>query len=344
MRASVVLKSKDEAARLRLTLASLARQTEPAEVVVVNDGSTDGTGHVIDAAAANMRLVRIDHARTLGRSAASNAGAQAASGDIVIFLDGDTLAGPDLVARHLSLHRDHSGLIGRGETFHLRCTRLFLDPQTGAPMPGEEDRVRSMPEAELARLRVTHADIDDFGAIDCRAQPGVYPAAGPRRLYELEMGALRDYPDCPVLWAAASGSNQSVDRREFLAAGGEDLRLTINAHREVALRLCANGFRMAPVSGARTYHMTHRRGWRDPLTEPDWEEVFYRAHPIPAVALLAVLWASLADRPLVPGPARITSLPALAEAAARLVGVVGIENLREAHLAATRSSPALAAG
>ena len=37
MSLSVVIRSKDEAERLRLTLTSLARQTQPAEVVVVND-------------------------------------------------------------------------------------------------------------------------------------------------------------------------------------------------------------------------------------------------------------------------------------------------------------------
>ena len=39
MSVSVIVRSKNEADRLRLTLTSLARQTVPAEVIVVNDGS-----------------------------------------------------------------------------------------------------------------------------------------------------------------------------------------------------------------------------------------------------------------------------------------------------------------
>ena len=41
MRASVIVRSKDEADRLRPTLTSLAKQTGAVEVIVVDDGSTD---------------------------------------------------------------------------------------------------------------------------------------------------------------------------------------------------------------------------------------------------------------------------------------------------------------
>jgi glycosyltransferase involved in cell wall biosynthesis len=67
MRASVVIRSKDEADRLRLTLASLARQSEPAEIVVVNDGSADHTAEVIAAASDELDLIRIDHETPHGR-------------------------------------------------------------------------------------------------------------------------------------------------------------------------------------------------------------------------------------------------------------------------------------
>jgi hypothetical protein len=50
VRASVISRSKDEADRLRLTLTSLACQSEPPEVVVVNDGSSDHTKDVIATA------------------------------------------------------------------------------------------------------------------------------------------------------------------------------------------------------------------------------------------------------------------------------------------------------
>jgi glycosyltransferase involved in cell wall biosynthesis len=335
MQVSVIVRSRNEADRLRLTLASLAAQTVPAEVIVVNDGSDDHTGAVLTEASNDLRLVQIDHEVAMGRSAAANAGAARASGDVLIFLDGDTLAAPNLVATHLALHRARSGIVARGETHHLRRTRPLLDPEQGTPFPGQEDQVRLLPERERKLAQVSRAEIkDDFAGVDARSQPGIYPGAGPRQLFELEMAALRDHPDCPALWVAASGSNQSVPRAAFMDAGGFDPDLSINEHRELALRLSKAGLMMV-AAGARTYHMIHRSGWRDPLEDRDWEKRFYQRHPISEVALLAVLWESLSDR--IPEPSRILSIPALVEAARRCDGIVGLDAVRAAHAAMTKA-------
>lgn len=318
MRTSVIIRSRNEADRLALTLCSLAQQTERPEVVVVDDGSSDHTADVIATASARLDLVAIRHGAPAGRSGAANAGAARASGDIVLFLDGDTLAAPSLVALHAARHRDRDALVVRGETWHLRCTRLFRDPQTGSPQPGEDARVKRMSTVEFARSLVTREQVENrFHEIEDRAQPGIYPGYGPRRLFELEMDALVAAPDCKVLWAAASGSNQSMRRSAFLEAGGFHPDLTINEHRELALRLTRRGCRMTGTS-ARTYHMIHRSGWRDPLEERGWEDIFFGAHPTAAVALMPVFWASLASGSL-PEAARIHSLPDL-EAAAEQCG------------------------
>jgi len=338
---SVVVRSKDEAPRLRLALSSLAGQTIPVEVVVVDDGSSDETASVIAAASRAMNLTSRRHPTAQGRSAASNAGVEMASGDIVLFMDGDILAAPDMAERHLAEHVRSRGAVVRGETWHLRQTRFFRDPEIGDPMPGEERRVTAMPEAECVRLRVTRAQIEqDFCAITTRGQPGIYPGAGPRRLYELEMAALSADEACPTIWAAASGHNLSVQRSALRSVGGLDPGMTHNEHRRLALALAEAGLPLRLARGARSYHMTHQRGWRDPLLHTGWLETFYARYPYPAVALLPVLWGSLSETPDIPPEARLTSLAALAAAAARLEGVVGLEAVRRAHLRACAAETA----
>jgi hypothetical protein len=157
--------------------------------------------------------------------------------------------------------------------------------------------------------------LDDFDAICRRADPGIYPGGGPRCLHEVEWEALTQAPDCGVLWAAASGSNLSARREPFLAAGGFDERIDQNDHREMPLRLTQRGMRMVAAPGAFTYHLTHRSGWRDPLEDFTWETEFLARHPIPAVALLIVLWASLGLASRIPEPYRLMSFPELDEAA-----------------------------
>jgi glycosyltransferase involved in cell wall biosynthesis len=331
MRASVIVRTRDEAYRLRLTLASLTRQSVLAEVLVVNDGSRDHTREVV--AASGLGCITVAHEQARGRAAAANAGARRAGGDVLIFLDGDTLASPCLVAAHLAAHA-RGCVMARGETLHLRRTRDFMDPESLAPMPGEAARLKTVPADELARLRVTAEDVrENFAGLEAAAGGGIYPGAAPRALSALEMDALRRYPDCGVLWAAASGANFSVNARAFAEVGGFHENFSINEHRELALRLAQAGGRMAAAEGARSLHMIHRRGWRDPLVDTAWETDFYRLHPMAEVALLAVFWRSLSD-PDMPASARIGSLPELAEAARRVAHVRGIEAVRRAHFRA----------
>ncbi len=313
---SVIIRSKDEADRLRLTLTSLARQSMPAEVIVVNDGSSDHTPQVLAEARTWLKFTVVNHPNAQGRSGAANAGARIAKGQVLLFLDGDTIAGPELVAKHAAAHLSSAQIVGRGETLHFRGPRFFRDPESGAPAPGYEKRLAGLPPGELPRMLVTRGDImENFAGLELRAQPGIYSGAVPRRLNELEMDALMHHPDCTVLWAAASGHNLSVKRDEFHRVGGFHGQLDINEHRELALRLVQTGGRMVAIAGARSYHLT-RAGWRDPLRETAWEKIFYQAQPILAVKLLSVFWASLNPLHMIPPSARIGSLLEL-EVAAR---------------------------
>ena len=322
MKCSVIVRSLNEADRLRLTLYALEQQSEPCEVVVVNDGSTDHTSDVISEFHNRLALKVVHHDVPRGRSFAANAGSTLAGEEIILFLDGDVLLCPQAVAAHMALHRQTNDLMVRGSQFHLRGTRFLLNPETGSPMPGQETRVARMSADELDRCRITAEQVlYNFDAIIARARPSIYPGAGPERLYEIEMDAIARYPDCPVLWAAASGHNFSVPRRAFMDIGGTDPVLDQNDHREMALSLSLAGLRMSVALPAESYHLTHRTGWRNPLEDTRWEQVFYFRHPILAVKLLSVFWAGLSDPSPVPEKARIHTLPDLAEAATGARGI-----------------------
>jgi glycosyltransferase involved in cell wall biosynthesis len=75
------------AAYIGAALASVRAQTAPPdEIVVIDDGSTDGTAAAVGASGADVRYV---HQSNAGPSAARNRGTELASGDLVAFLDAD---------------------------------------------------------------------------------------------------------------------------------------------------------------------------------------------------------------------------------------------------------------
>lgn len=105
---SVIIPTFNRKTTLQLCLAALAYQTLPAgcfEVIVIDDGSTDGTETFCCTKAfpfGDLRYLRQENA---GAGAARRAGVTAAQGHLLLFLNDDTIAAPTLLAEHLGVHR-----------------------------------------------------------------------------------------------------------------------------------------------------------------------------------------------------------------------------------------------
>src|SRR4051794_28249572 len=90
---SVVVPAYRREAAIGAAIRSVTTQTyRDLETVVVDDGSPDGTADVVAALAADDRRIRLlRFPENQGRSAARNAGMDAATGEFVTFLDSDDL-------------------------------------------------------------------------------------------------------------------------------------------------------------------------------------------------------------------------------------------------------------
>jgi GT2 family glycosyltransferase len=87
MRATIIIVTKDRKDDLRRALASAIRQTEPAEILVLDDGSTDGTSEMVRCEFPQVRLEGTPV--SLGCVSQRNRGASLCSGEIIFSIDDD---------------------------------------------------------------------------------------------------------------------------------------------------------------------------------------------------------------------------------------------------------------
>jgi cellulose synthase/poly-beta-1,6-N-acetylglucosamine synthase-like glycosyltransferase len=93
--ATVIVPAYNESAGIEAAVRSIAASSHPVEVIVVDDGSTDGTADIVEAL--GLPGVRVIRKENGGKPSALNAGILAASYDLVVMVDGDTVFEPDTV-------------------------------------------------------------------------------------------------------------------------------------------------------------------------------------------------------------------------------------------------------
>lgn len=94
---SIIIPAKDEAEGLNTLLPSLKLHYPNAEIIVVNDGSTDDTEKVCD----HFKVTLVNHPYSMGNGAAVKSGARAATGQILVFMDGDGQHEPEDIVKLL---------------------------------------------------------------------------------------------------------------------------------------------------------------------------------------------------------------------------------------------------
>ncbi|TAM61322.1 glycosyltransferase family 2 protein [bacterium] len=106
----------------RVLEALFAQDYDPQryEIVLINDGSRDGTHDLIERLRpqAPCRFVVV-HQANAGLAKGRNAGIARATGEFVLFIDDDILATPVLVREHLAAHAEHARAIVRGAVLNV---------------------------------------------------------------------------------------------------------------------------------------------------------------------------------------------------------------------------------
>jgi GT2 family glycosyltransferase len=173
---SVVVPTYNRLGRLRHVIAAFERQAYPSdayEVIVISDGSTDGTDAYLETLQSTMRLRWLTQANQ-GPAAARNAGVRTAVGEYIVFVDDDVVPEPQLLEEHARSHREAGrdvvvlGPLLTPEGFEMapwvRWEQEMLMKQYRAMLRGDWDATARQFYTGNASLRRSH--ILDAGGFD----------------------------------------------------------------------------------------------------------------------------------------------------------------------------------
>lgn len=108
LRVSVIIPARNEVATLPLLLSDFKQQTvTPFEIIVVDDDSEDETAETARSYGTTVLTLRDKPDGWVGKSWACHRGAEAAMGDVFLFLDADVRLAPDGLARILSAYAEN---------------------------------------------------------------------------------------------------------------------------------------------------------------------------------------------------------------------------------------------
>jgi glycosyltransferase involved in cell wall biosynthesis len=313
---SVIIATHNQAERLRLVLCGLQQQTLNSsrfEVIVVDDGSVDDTqGVLAEKMAVNLRVITL--ATNQGRNVARNWGIRAAVGALVVFIDGDALPAPDLLACYWDAYeRLGDRVVYSGMQYCLPQLEYLQDPQTGelmqVPMASIEKDYIAVHRDEWV---ITESMVrNDFPAIRARAQEGGYPFPELEKRQKQVRRLLAVVPTANCGWLGFIPHNGAVPSRLLTEAGGFDESISFSEGWELAYRLQRECGAVVRAVNAEVFHLYHYHDFADAEQgDMRFRAVEYMVDKFgdDRLRLLYCWWASLWPDPMLPDAARVRSV------------------------------------
>lgn len=128
-RVSIIVPVYNAKRYLDKCLSSLVEQTYGnVEIIVVDDGSTDGSGGICDRYAAEFSTVHCYHKENQGAGQARNFGMDRSTGDYIMYVDADDYIAKRCVAEVVGIaERYQADLVDFGKVYMLSAKNVFID-------------------------------------------------------------------------------------------------------------------------------------------------------------------------------------------------------------------------
>lgn len=147
----------------RVVDSIISQNVDNYEVILVDDGSTDGSAEVCDKIATRYPAFRCIHQPNAGVSAARNRGLQETAGDFIAFLDADDVIAPNYLQELLCACEDADIAVcdvvvreGETETKRFTHTPCLLTQNEALNALFTRQTINSGPYAKLFRRKILH--------------------------------------------------------------------------------------------------------------------------------------------------------------------------------------------
>lgn len=292
---SVVIPAYNIRPSLEMVLRCLEAQTyarDCFECIVVDDNSTDGTREYLQRRQSSIQLVSLLNPSNLGRGATRNIGWQRAAGEIVAFLDGDTLPDPEWLSDLALAFASQNCEVVSGSRYCIEVN------------PAQDDLFQQL----ASLIGVSAEDVflknvaSQFKALHAHAGIGAY-AVDSFAQAELQLRHVcQIYPESLVSAYTFCGTNVAVRREVLQKTGGFNCFMRRGEDTDLGIRIWELGGRFFCADNAVTYHQSASTDVNRSLTQVESVAFFHR-HPYQEVLLVYLYFTwSLFPKIIVPKP------------------------------------------
>ena len=258
-RASVIVPAYNSAATIGACLESLKVLHYPDyETIVIDDGSTDSTAQVAEGAGA--RVIRIEHH---GLGAARNAGVEAASGEIVAFLDSDARADADWLYHLVEAITRRGAAAAGGPNFAPDNSAAFANaPGIPREVRGDGDELTQLCGCNMAITKTALHEVGGFDSSFLAAGDDVDLSWRLADLPEEKRMPLVDAPGAVVIHERRATLRGYLRQQRGYGAGEGLLykKYPLRTPQRVGLYGGAGSWLSALLGGPRVYHGAFGRG------------------------------------------------------------------------------------
>jgi len=282
---SVVIPTYNKRDFLALTLASFSHQTHPPdnyEIIVVDDGSGDGTQELIEAITLPCSL-KYYKQENKGQATARNLGIMKADGEIIIFNDADVIPAPDFIESHVKCHPKNNAVVIGSKYDILSIWQKGLKPkylekllEISKGHKDVQDKIELTQKLDRVQFILPNEIREDFKKVKKYVLRKAHHNWD--RVYEIYSENLAG---CLIPWLLFVTANASVQAKHLREVGmfDESFRGWGLEDIELGYRLHRHGLKFRYAEDAANYHQLH------PTNRARWQEharnyrLFCQQHP-----------------------------------------------------------------